>query len=139
MPILPSGSSVVPFAQGQDVSRLRAAMDMSAQEIKDYTQEYEDQRALVQALSAAEQAEPGNESKLDILVVREGRLEAARLRETSALSLLANCLIAESSAVQPQAIATAATATPTVATTPLTTTAAEKEITKRKLPEPRDG
>ena len=140
MSILPSGSSVVPFAQGQDVSRLRAAVDRSAQEIKDYTQEYEDQRALVQALSAAEQAEPGNKSKFDILVVREGRLEAARLRETAALSMLSNCLIAESSAVQAQAAAIAATATPTAATTtPLTTTAAEKKIIKRKLPEPRDG
>ncbi len=54
MSILPSGSPAVPFAQGQDVSRLRAAVDRVAQEIKDYTQEYEDHRALVQALSAAE-------------------------------------------------------------------------------------
>ena len=68
MSILPSGSSVVPFAQGQDVSRLRASVDSSAQEIKDYTQEYEDQRAVVQALSAAEQAEPGNKPKIDILI-----------------------------------------------------------------------
>ena len=57
-----------------------------------------------------------------------------------ALSLLANYLIADISAVQAQAAATTATATPTVATTtPLTTTTAEKKIIKRKLPEPRDG
>jgi hypothetical protein len=86
MSILPSGSSAVPFAQGQDVSRLRAAVDKSAQETKDYLQEYEDQRATVEALSAAEQAEPGNKSKMDILGMRERRLEAARLRETAALS-----------------------------------------------------
>ncbi len=90
----------MPFAQGQDVSRLRAAVDRAAQEIKDYTQAYEDHRALVQVLSAAEQAEPGNKPKIDMLVVMEGRLEATRLRETSALFLLANCLIAESSAAQ---------------------------------------
>ena len=43
MAILPSSSSVVPFAQGHDLSWLRAAVDMSAQETKDYLQEYEDQ------------------------------------------------------------------------------------------------
>jgi len=127
MLILPSCPPAVPFAQGQDVSRLRAAVDRAAQEIKDYSHEYEDQRALVQALSAAEHAEPGNKQKIGILVVMEGRLEATRLRESSALSILGNCPIAESSAAQAQAVATAATATPTVATTPLTTTAAEKK------------
>ncbi len=79
--------------------------------------------------------------KLDILRVREGRLDAARIRESSALSLCSNCLIAESSAAQAQAAATYALATPNVATTttPLTTTLADKKIIKRKLPEPRDG
>ena len=106
---------------------------------KDYLQEYENQRAIVEALSAAEQARPGNKSNIDILGLRERRLEAARLREAAALSLLANCLIADSSAVQAQAAATAATATLTIATTtPLTITTAEKKIIKRKLPEPRD-
>ncbi len=80
----------MPFVQGQDVSRLPAAVDMSSQEIKDYTQEYENQRAIVEALSASEQAEPRNKPKIDILGVRERRLEAARLRETAALSLLTN-------------------------------------------------
>ncbi len=140
MSILPSSSTAVSFAQGQDVSRLRAAEDRSAHETKDYLQEYEDQRAFVEALSAAEQVEPGNKSKIDILGLRERRLEAARLRKTAALSLLANCLIADSSAVEAQAAATAATATPTVATTTaLTTTTAKMKIIKRKLPEPRDG
>jgi len=129
MSILPSSSTAVPFAQGQDVSRLRAAVDMSSQEIKDYLQEDEDQRVIVEALPAAEQAEPGNKSKIDILGLRERRLEAARLRETSALSLLANCLIADSNAVQTQAASTAATATPTVAiTTPFTTILLRKRM-----------
>ena len=139
MAILPSSSTAVPFAQGQDVSRLRAAVDKSSQETNDYLQEYEDHRAIVEALSAAEQAKPGNKSKIDILGMRERRLKATRLRETAAFFLLANCLIADNNAVQAQAAATAATATPTVATTtPLTTTTAEKKIIKRKLPEPRD-
>jgi hypothetical protein len=45
-------------------------VDRSSQESKDYLQEYEDQRAIVEALSAAEQAEPGNKSKIDILGLR---------------------------------------------------------------------
>ena len=81
MSIIPSSSTAAPFAQGHDVSRLRAAVDMSFQEIKDYTHEYHVQRAIVEALSVAEQAEPGNKPKIDILGVRERRLEAARLRE----------------------------------------------------------
>ena len=72
--------------------------------------------------------------------MRERRLEATKLSETPALSLLANCLISDISVVQAQADATAATATPTVATTtPLTTTTTEKNIIKCKLPEPGDG
>jgi hypothetical protein len=139
MSILPASSTAVPFAQGHDVSRLRAAVDMSAQEIKDYTQEYEDERAIVEALSAAQLAELVNKPEIDILGVRERRLEAARLRETYALALLANCLMADNRAVQAQEAATAATATPAFATTTsLTTTTAEKKIVKRKLPEPRD-
>jgi hypothetical protein len=65
MSILPSSSTAVPFAQGQDVSRLRMAVDMFSQEIKDYAQEYEDHRAIVEALSAAKQAEPGNKPKIE--------------------------------------------------------------------------
>ncbi len=81
MSILPTSTAVVPFAQGHNVSRLRAAVDRSSQEIKDYQKEYEDQRTDVDALSAAQQAEPGNKPKLDILAVREKRLDAARVRE----------------------------------------------------------
>jgi hypothetical protein len=62
-------------------------------------QEYEDQRAIVEALSTPEHTEPGNKSRIGILGLRERRLEAARLRETAALSLLANCLIADNNAV----------------------------------------
>jgi hypothetical protein len=114
-------------------------VDRSSQEIKDYTVEYEDQRAKVDALDAAERADPTNAHLFNILMVREGRLDAARTRETAALALLSNCLIAHSSNAQAQAAATAAAALP-AATNPLTTTtAAEKKNIKRKLPEPRDG
>ena len=92
-----TSSTAVPFAQGQDVIRLRAAVDRSSQEIKDYTVEYEDQRAKVDALNAAERADPTNAHLFNILTVREGRLDAARTRETAALALLSNCPIAHSS------------------------------------------
>ncbi len=134
-----TSSTAVPFAQGQDVIRLRAAVDRSSQEIKDYTKEYEDHRAIVDALDAAEQADPRNIYLFNILTIREGRLDAARIREIAAMALLSNCLIVHSSAAQTNAAATAATALPATATTPLTTTTAEKKVIKRKLPEPRDG
>jgi hypothetical protein len=132
-------STAVPFAQGQDVIRLCAAVDMPSQEIKDYTKEYEDQRAIVDALDNAEQADPRNTYIFNILTIREGKLDAARIRETTALSLLSNCLIAQSSAAQANAAPTAATALPAATTTPLTTTSAKKKVIRRKLPEPRDG
>ena len=65
----------------------------------DYKKFYEDQLAIVKALSTAEQAEPGNKALFDILLMREKRVEAARNRETATLALLSNCMIAESSAV----------------------------------------
>ncbi len=134
-----TSSTAVPFAQGQDVIRLRAAVDRSSQEIKDYTTEYEDQRTEVDALDAVERADPKNAHLFNILAVREGRLDAARIRENAALALLSNCLIAHSSAAQAQATATAAAALPATTTTPLNTTMAEKKVIKRKMPEPRDG
>ncbi len=93
-----STSSAVPFVQGQDVVRLRAVVVRSTKEVKDYAAEYEDLRAIVEALSTEEQADPVNKSKLDILGVRERRLEAARDRETAAMSNLINYLIADNSA-----------------------------------------
>jgi hypothetical protein len=134
-----TSSTAVPFAQGQDLIRLRAAVDRSSQEIKDYTREYEDQHAIVDALDAAEHADPRNNYLFNILTIREDRLDAARIRKTAALALLSKCLIAHSSAAQAQAAATVAAALPAATTTPLTTTTAEKKVIKRKLPEPRDG
>ncbi len=81
-----------------------------------------------------------NKPKLDILGVRERRLDAVLVREAAAMSNLANYMIADSSAAQTQSTATVATTVPAVpATTPLSITTVEKKIIKRKLPEPRDG
>ena len=45
-----STSTAVPFAVLEDVSRLRAVVDRSTKEVKDYTTQYEDQYKLVKAL-----------------------------------------------------------------------------------------
>ncbi len=94
-----STSTAVPIAQGQDVARLRVVVDRSTKEVKDYAAQYEDQRVIVEALGTAAQADPANKPKLDILVLRERRLDATRDRETAAMSNLTNGLIADSSAV----------------------------------------
>ncbi len=87
------------FAQGQDVSRLRAIVDRSSKDVKDYATQYEDQRAIVESLSTEAQADPVNKPSLDIREVRERRIKAARDREAATITNLANCLIAESCAV----------------------------------------
>jgi hypothetical protein len=94
-----STSTAVPFAQGQDVARLRAVVDKSTKEVKDYAAEYEDQRVIVDALVTVAHADPANKPKLDILVLRERRLEAVRDREVAVMSNLNNCMIADNSAV----------------------------------------
>ena len=87
------------YVHAQDVLRLRAAADRASHDIKDYNKLYEDQLAIVEALSTAEQAEPGNKAMFDILLMREKRVEAARNSETATLALLSSCMIAERSAV----------------------------------------
>jgi hypothetical protein len=133
-----SSSTAVPFAQGQDVAKLRAVVDMSTKEVKDYAVAYEDQHVIVEALDTVAHADPANKPKLDILVLRERRLEANR--ETAAMSNLSNYLVADNIAVQGHAVATVAMTVPAApATTPSSTTSAEKKIIKRNVPEPRDG
>jgi hypothetical protein len=94
-----STSTAAPFAQGQDVSRLRAVVDRSTKEVKEYAEQYEDQRVIVEALDIVAQADPANKQKLDILELRERRLEVARDRENAAMTNLTNYLITDSSAV----------------------------------------
>jgi hypothetical protein len=72
---------------------------MSTKEVNDYAAEYEDPRVIIQALGTVAHADPANTPKLDILVLRERRLEATRDRETAAMSSLTKCMIAGNSAV----------------------------------------
>ncbi len=59
-----------------DGSRLRAVVDRSTQEVKDYTLPYEDQYHLVEALGVSKN-KPENKNVLDILTPREGCRDAA--------------------------------------------------------------
>ncbi len=91
--------NAVTFAQGQDAERLRSVVDRTATEVKDYTLQYEEHRIIVEALGTAKLA-PENKSALEILALRESRLDAARIRETTAIRNLANCCIADNSVLQ---------------------------------------
>ncbi len=132
-----STSTAVPFAVLEDVSRLRAVVDHSMKEVKDYTTQYEDQYKRVEALGT-DRNKPENKSVLDILTPREGRLDATRVRESVAIAFLADFHAADKDVVQAQATAAAATSRvpPTLATPTVTI---DKKVMKRKLPEPRDG
>ncbi len=87
------------FGQSEDALRLRAVVVRFATEIKDYTLQYEEQRNIVEALGTAKSS-PENKSALDILELRERRLDATFLRETIVVTNLSNCCAAEISAIQ---------------------------------------
>ena len=70
-----STSTAVPSAQDEDTSLLRAVLGRTSQEVKDYTVKYEDQVKLVQLLGLTVN-EPENKPVLDILAMRELRLDA---------------------------------------------------------------
>ena len=80
-----STSTAVPSAQIDDGSRLRAVVDRTAQEVKDYTSQFEDQYKLVEAIVTAMNL-PENKSVLDILAIKERRLDAALVRENKAVA-----------------------------------------------------
>ena len=84
---------------------------------------------------------PENKSVLDILALRESRLDVALVRESTAIAILANFHVADKSVIQAQATAAAAASgvLPTPATTTSPTVTIDKKNMKRKLPEPRDG
>ena len=73
-------STAMNFAVSKDVSRLRTVVDRSTKEVKDYTSKYEDQYKLVEALGI-DRNKPENKSVLDILTLRESRLDASLGRE----------------------------------------------------------
>ena len=115
-----STSTAVPSAVLEDVSRLRAVVDHSTKEVKDYTTQYEDQYKLVEVLGT-DRSKSENKSVLDILTLREGRLDASLVKEADAIAILANFYTGNKAPIQAQAIATAAAfgvapipATPTV-------------------------
>jgi hypothetical protein len=115
-------------------------VDRTAKELKDYTSQYEDQCKLVEALGTAMNA-PENKSVLDILTLRECRLDAALGRENTTTANLTNFCVAERSVVHAQAAATTTASAISAPPVPTTTSkaVAGKKIMKRKLPKPRDG
>jgi hypothetical protein len=127
---------------------LRAVLNRTTQEVKYYTTHYEDPCKIVDALGIALNATK-NKSVLEILALRERRLDAALVRETNAIANFTNFCIAEKSVLYAQLAAAAtalappsdvANATTTTANVPSTSIGiSDKEIMKKKLFEPRDG
>ena len=79
-----STSTVVPSSQDEDISLLRAVLGRTSQEVKDYTVQYEDKVKLVHEIGITVM-EPDNKPILDILAMRERRLDAALAREANAI------------------------------------------------------
>jgi hypothetical protein len=65
-----STSTAIPYAQDDDGSRLRAVVDRTTEEVKDYTSQFKDQRKHVEALGTALNA-PEKKDVLDNLALRE--------------------------------------------------------------------
>jgi len=89
---------LVPFAPGEDASRLRLVVDRTTKEVEDFNSHYEDQRKL-DATLGTEHSKPENKPALDVLEIRERRLDVVRVREVNALSNLTNFLIADNNAL----------------------------------------
>jgi Mrp family chromosome partitioning ATPase len=92
--------------------------------------------------------EPENKPVLDVLAMRERRLDAALAKEANAIDKLTEFCVADKSAAQAQSAAVAAAFSPpsgvgvatTTTTVPSTTLGASStKIMKRKLPESVDG
>ena len=81
----------MPSTQDDDISLLRAILGRTSQEVKDYTIQYEDHVKLVEALGTAMNA-PENRDTLDVLAMKERRLESAFIREANAIEKLTNLL-----------------------------------------------
>jgi hypothetical protein len=142
-----STSTAVPSTQDEDISLLRAVLGRTSQEVKDYTVQYEDKVNLVQQLGLTVN-KPENKPGLDILAMRERRLDAALDREANAIEKLIEFCVADKSASHAQSVAATAAFPPPSGVGAATTTttvpskalgASVKKIMKRKLPEPVDG
>ena len=92
-----STSTAVLPAQDEDISLLRAILGRTSQEVNEYTVQYEDQVNLVQQLGIAVN-EPENKPVLDILAMRERRLDAALARGADAIEKLTEFCVADKSA-----------------------------------------
>ena len=142
-----STSTGVPSTQDEDISLLRAVLGRTSREVKDYTVQYEEQAKVVEALGAAVNT-PEHAAAIDVLVMRERRLDSALGREANALQKLTDFCVADKSALQAQSAAAAAILSPspvvggatTSTTVPSSSASAlSKKLIKRKLPEPDDG
>ena len=102
-----STSTAVPSTQDEDISLLRAVLGRTSQEVKGYTVQYEDQVNLVHQLGLAVN-EPENKPVLDVLEMRERRLDATLARETNAIEKLNEFSVADKSASHAQSVAVAA-------------------------------
>jgi len=99
-----STSTVVPSAQDEDISMLRAVLGRTSQEVKDYTVQYEDHVKLVQPIGYTVN-EPENKSVLDVLAMRERRLNAALARKANAIEKLVEFCVADKSVPHAQSAA----------------------------------
>jgi hypothetical protein len=139
-------STAVQCELEEDCVLLRAVLIRATQEVKEYMTQYEDQYKLVNALGTAMNASE-NKSVLDILAMRECRLDVALVRESNAISTLANFCLAEKGALHAQSAAATTALSPPLVDGATTTSASPatwlgtsgKKIMKRKLPEPNDG
>ncbi len=85
---------------------MRALLDRATQEVKDYTVQYEDQVKLVNALGSDMNA-PENKVVLDVLAMRERRMDAALVKEANAIDNFTMFCVAEKSASQAQSASAA--------------------------------
>ncbi len=141
-----STSTAVPFAPKENGLLLLAVVIRATLEVKDYTTQFEDQCNFVDDMGTNVN-DLENTSVLDVLAMRERRLDAALVKESNTIATLAKFCVAENNVLYAQSVATAAALAPlsgvvaTSTTTPPATTlgASGKKIMKRKLPEPNDG
>ena len=92
-----STSTAVPSTQDEDISLLRAVIGRTSHEVKDYTVHHEDQINLVHQLGLTAN-EPENKPVLDVLAMRERRLDASLVMEANAIEKLNEFCVVDKSA-----------------------------------------
>ena len=130
----------LPFAQGEDASRLQAVVDYTTHEVNDCFLRYEEHRKLVEMKLSALRSPNRRRSPLSTssTCIKDRRLDDARVQEVHAMcNLIIDVFLSRTTtnALHAQAATCAfAIAVPgVVATTPnKTTSAAEKKMMKSK-------